>query len=254
MGLICKQLLIKLLTAKHTNAFPLPIPVAIKTTDPKSLGGISQGLRLDTDTLPAHDVEHQLRRSVVLVDLLGALECHDILNVLIKEVGAVHRATLGFGMELGREDGARGVAHALVTAIVQVDEVLFPIAGQAAGINGVTMVLAGNVALASSDIQRGDVVSPVTVLELDGASTNSQSKKLVSQADAHDGNLRRLHQGAEVVHGLLTVSGVTGAVGDEDTIEVVGHLLDLEVVREHGHTGASADQTAEDVLLDTTVD
>lgn len=157
-------------------------------------------------------------------------------------------------MELGREDGARGVAHALVAAVVQVDEVLLPIAGQTAGVNGVTVVLAGNVALASSDIQSRDVVSSVAVLELDGASANSQSKKLVAQADAHDGNLRRLHQGAEVVYGLLAVSGVTGAVGDEDTIEVVGHLLDLEVVREHSHAGASADQTAENVLLDTTVD
>lgn len=157
-------------------------------------------------------------------------------------------------MELGREDGAGGVAHTLVGAVVEVDKVLLPLAAERAGVDGVTVVLTGNVALTSGQVEGGNVVGTVAVLHLDGAGAGGQGEQLVTHADTHDGNLRGLHEGAEVVDGLLAVSGVTGTVGDKDTVVVVGNLLDLEVVGEDGHTGATADQAAEDVLLDTAVD
>lgn len=94
----------------------------------------------------------------------------------------------------------------------------------------------------------------VTILHLDGASANGEGKKLVSQANTHDRHLRGLHQLAKVVDGVLTVSWITGSVGDEDTIVVIGHLLDLEVVGEYSNTGSSANQASQDVLLDTTID
>jgi hypothetical protein len=50
------------------------------------------------------------------------------------------------------------------------------------------------------------------------------------------------------------VGGITGAVGDEDTIEVVGNLVDRVVIGEHSDTGSAADQAPENVLLDTTID
>lgn len=116
------------------------------------------------------------------------------------------------------------------------------------------MVLTGDVAAASAHVQSGNVVSPVSVLELDGASTSGQSQELVTQADTKDRNLGGLHQAVQVVCGLLAVGGVTGAVGDENTVKVVSHLVDGVVVGEDGDTGATADQTTQDVLLDTTVD
>lgn len=116
------------------------------------------------------------------------------------------------------------------------------------------MVLAGDVALASGQVKGRDVVSTVAVLELDGAGTNGESQKLVTQADTHDGDRRSLHQAGEVVDSLLAMGGVTGAVGDEDTVVVLSDFLDGIVVGEDGDGGASADQAAKDVLLDTAVD
>lgn len=115
------------------------------------------------------------------------------------------------------------------------------------------MVLAGDVALASGQVKSRDVVSTVSVLELDGAGTNGESQKLVTQADTHDGDRRSLHQAGEVVDSLLAMGGVTGAVGDEDTVVVLSDLLDGVVVGEDGDGGTSADQAAKDVLLDTAV-
>lgn len=71
-----------------------------------------QGHGLNTDTLSAEDVKHQLAGSVVLVDDLVALGELDALEVLLEEVRAVHGATLGLGVELGGEDGAGLVYHA----------------------------------------------------------------------------------------------------------------------------------------------
>ena len=58
----------------------------------------------------------------------------------------------------------------------------------------------------------------------------------------------------EVVDGVLAVGWVTGAVGDEDTVEVVGDLVDGVVEGEDSDTGTTADQAAKNVLLDTAVD
>ena len=76
----------------------------------------------------------------------------------------------------------------------------------------------------------------------------------MAKTDTHDWNLRGVHQFAQVVDGLLAVSWITGTVGNENTVEVVSDLVDGIVVRQAGDAGAAADEAAEDVLLDTTVD
>jgi len=146
------------------------------------------------------------------------------------------------------------VAHALVAAVVEVDKVFLPLLRQGASINGVTVVLAGDVALTGGEVEGRNVVRTVTVLELNGAGTSSESKELVAQADAKDRNLRGLHEHLEVVHSGLAMSGITRAVGDKDAVVVVGNLLDLEIIWEDSDTGATADQAAQDVLLDTAID
>lgn len=158
------------------------------------------------------------------------------------------------GVELGGEDGAGLVHHALVGAVVEVYKVLLEVAGEGGGVDGVTVVLAGDVALTGGQVESGDVVGTVAVLELDGASANGQGEELVAEANSHDGNGGGLHEAAKVVDGLLAVSRVTGAVGDEDTVKVAGNLVDGVVVGEDSDGGATADQAAEDVLLDTAVD
>lgn len=186
--------------------------------------------------------------------MLGALGSADVLKVLLKQVRAVHGAALGLGVELGREDGAGAVHHSLVAAVVEVDKVLLEVVGQGARVDGVSVVLAGDVALAGGQVEGGDVVGSVAVLHLDSLGADGHGQELVAETDAHDGDVGGLHQAGEVVDGLLAVDWVTGAVGNKDTVKVLGDLVDRVVVGEDGERGASADQAAEDVLLDTAVD
>lgn len=185
---------------------------------------------------------------------LALLVLLDAVQVDIEQVGRVKGTALGLGVELGAENGARLVDHTLVALVIQVHEVRLPLRGQGGGINGVTVVLAGDVAATSAQIQSRDVVGPVTVLELDGASTGGESKQLVTQADTEDGDLGSLHQSLQVEDGVLAVSGVTGAVGDEDTIEVVGDLVDGVIKGEDSDASATVHQTTQDVLLHTAVE
>lgn len=66
-------------------------------------------------------------------------------------------------------------ALTLVTAIVEVDEVLLEVRVQSGGIHGVTVVLAGDVTLSCGQVQSRNVMGTVAVLHLDSASTGSQS-------------------------------------------------------------------------------
>ena len=157
-------------------------------------------------------------------------------------------------MELGTEDGTRVVDQTLIGLVVEVGEVLPPFAGQGGWVDRVSVVLRSDVALAGGEVESRDVVSTVTVLELDGLCTGSKGDKLVTHTDAHDGDLGGLEQLAEVVDGGGAVGWVTRAVGDEDTVEVVGDLVDGVVEGEASDAGTARDETAKDVLLDTTVD
>ena len=73
-----------------------------------------------------------------------------------------------------------------VGSIIQVDEVFLEIGWESSHINGITVVLTGNVALTGGQIKSWDVVGTVSVLELDGAGTSCKSKQLMSQADTKD--------------------------------------------------------------------
>lgn len=177
-----------------------------------------------------------------------------ILEISVEQVGAVHGAALGLGVELGREDGPGLVHHALVASIIEVDEVLLEFGVQGAGINGVTMVLAGDMALASRQVQSGDVVGTVAIFHLDGASARCQGQELVAKANAHDGHRRSLDQARQVVNGVLAVGRVTRAVRDEDAVKVRSDLVDGEIIRQHRHGCSAADKAAQNVLLHAAVD
>lgn len=210
--------------------------------------------RLNANTLLAEDVKHELRGAVVLVDRLAVLGHLHVLQVLLEEVRAVHGAALGLGVELGREDRTGLVDHAFVATVVEVDKVLLELAREGAGVNSVTVVLAGDVALASGQVERWDVVCAVAVLQLDSAGTNGESEKLVAKTDTHDRDGRFFHQCSKVVDSFLAMGGVTGAVGDEHAIVVLSNLLNRVVVREDRHGGATAGEAAKDILLHTAIE
>lgn len=83
--------------------------------------------------------------------------------------------------------------YTFVAAIIQVDEVLLVFGWKSCGINGISMVLTGDMALASCQVQRWDVVGTVSILELDGSGTSCKSKQLMAKTDTHDWDLGRLH-------------------------------------------------------------
>ena len=151
-----------------------------------------------------------------------------------------------------RREG-RGM-YTFVTGVVEVDEIFFPFAGEGGCVDGVTVVLAGDVAATGCQVESWDVVSTVAVLEFDGSGTGGQGEQLVSKTDAHNGDLGRFHQFAEMVDCILAMGWVTGTVGDEDSVEVVGDFVDGVIVREGGDAGTAADKASQDVFLDSTVD
>ena len=156
-------------------------------------------------------------------------------------------------MELRREDGSRLVDHALVARVIEIDKVFLPVRSQRSRINCVPMVLGGDVALASREIQSRDIVGTVAVLELDCPRAGCESEELVAHAYAHDGDLGRLYQLLQVVYRFLAMRRVAWSVGDEDAVKVVGDLVDGVVEWEASHRRATTDQAAKDVLLDTAV-
>ena len=158
-------------------------------------------------------------------------------------------------MELRAHDRLGLVDHALVRPVVEVDKVLLPvILGERVHVDRVSVVLRGDVAAAGGEIERGDVVRAVAVLELHGLCTCGEREELVPETDAHDGTGVGLHELLEMVDGLLAMGRVAGAVGDEDTIEVMGNLVDGVVPGEARDGCTTRDQRAEDVLLHAAVD
>jgi hypothetical protein len=209
-----------------------------------------------TDTLLAEQIHQERARLVIPVGehSLVVLVLLHALNVLVEEICRVHRSTLGLGMELSREDGTGVVDEALVGLVVQVSEVLPPLTGESRGVDGVSVVLRSDVALSGCKVQGGNVVSAVSVLQLQRLGAGCESEQLVPHAYTHDRDLRGLHQPADVVHSVCAVSRVARSVGDEHSIEVVSNLVDGVVEGEGGHASAASDEAAKDVLLHTAVD
>jgi len=157
-------------------------------------------------------------------------------------------------MKLRAEDGAGFMDHAFIGAVVEVDKVLFVIWVQARDVDSIAVVLRGNVAAARGQVEGGDVVGAVAVLELDGLGAGGHGEELVAETDAEDGELVVIDDLAKVVSGSAAVGWVAWAVGDEDAVEVLRDVLDGVVKGKDGDGGAAGDEGAHDVFLDTAVD
>ena len=75
-----------------------------------------------------------------------------------------------------RETRKWGKRRTFVTGVVEVDEVFLPFFRQRGCVDGITVVLARDVAAPCRQIECGNVVSAVSVLELDGTGTGSKGK------------------------------------------------------------------------------
>ena len=76
--------------------------------------------RMDTHSLLRKNIDKEWARSIIFpsrVHSLVILVALDVLNVHVEEVGGVHWAAFGFGVELRGEDGAGFVDHAFVETL-----------------------------------------------------------------------------------------------------------------------------------------
>ena len=124
-------------------------------------------------------------------------------------------------MELNTEVGAADMANTLVAAIVGVDKELGPAFGQGAGVDGETVVLRSDVALARDHAGTGDVVTAVTELHLLGLGTGRAGDQLVTQTDTKDRGAALIERLGQVFDGFRGHDGVTGSVRNEQTIVVL---------------------------------
>jgi hypothetical protein len=125
-------------------------------------------IRVNTHALLAHQIHQHGTGLVALVAelVLQILVLLHVLHVLIKQVGGIEGPALGFGVELGREDGAGVVDQTFVGLVVEVGEVLAPLGGEGGGVDCVPVVLGCDVAAAGAKVEGGDVVRAVAVLQL----------------------------------------------------------------------------------------
>ena len=100
----------------------------------------------------------------------------------------------------------------------------------------------------------GDIVGTISPFQFDGLGPASQGKKLMAQADAHDGNLRSVHERTQGIDGVLAMGRISRTIGDEDAVEEVGNFLDRIVEREASHARATIDEGAEYVFFDAAID
>ena len=116
------------------------------------------------------------------------------------------------------------------------------------------MVLARDMAMSRGQVQSRNIMRTITVLQLDSLCTSGQGKKLMSEANPKYWDLRRLHQLSEVIDRVLTMCRISRPIGEENAIKMVRNLVDGVVIREGSDTRATADQTSQDVFLDTAID
>ena len=80
-----------------------------------------------------------------------------------------------------------------IARIIKVHKILLPVLRQSRRVNSIAMILASDMAFACCEIQGRNIVCTVAILEFDGLGTSSESDQLVTQADAHNRDLRRVH-------------------------------------------------------------
>eukprot|EP00906_Rhabdomonas_costata_P037803 RCo053333 len=162
----------------------------------------------------------------------------DHVDEVPKKVLRVCGSRCGFGVELHAEEGLEAVDKPLVGLVIRVDEELLPVGGKGVVVHRKAVVLRCDVAVSRSKINAGLVHPSIAVLHLVSLCTCCQSKKLVSQADPKDRLWGlQLQSPANVFDGLAALRGVPGAVGDEETLPLLGedivvpwHHLEMHLV------------------------
>jgi hypothetical protein len=184
--------------------------------------------------------------------LLGTVG-HGVDEDIEEELG-VARTGSALRVELHTEVRLLGVVDTLVATVVGVDKELLPAVGQAVGVDGETVVLRSDVTLASDHAGARNVVASVTELHLLGGGAGSTGEELMTQADTEDGDLVLLEDGSDVLNGGLEHGGVTGTVGEEETIKVVNGTGNVVVPRAHQDFDTTLEEAPQLVELHTDIE
>lgn len=127
------------------------------------LSSISERCRFNINTFFVEDIKYELSGFVVFVDFFVVFGVFYVFEIFFEEVRVVYWVVFGFGVELCREDGMGFVDYIFVVIIVEVDEVFFEFGGEGVCIDGVIVVLVGDVVLVGGEVEGGDVVGMVIV-------------------------------------------------------------------------------------------
>lgn len=140
-------------------------------------------------------------------------------NELIEQKRRVQRTAVRLGVELHTKKWLVRVHDPLVRQIVRMNKQRFPILGQRLGIDGVPVILGGDVTPSRAQINTRLVHAAISVLHLVGASSGGQGQKLISKTDTKDGmggiQFQRVLNG---FNGIGTHVGISGSVGEEEAI------------------------------------
>ena len=119
-------------------------------------------------------------------------------------------------MVLDAEDGKFFMAQALHRAVVQVEMGDLKPVFQSVRVNGVAVVLGGDVDTPGGEVADGVVAAAVTVFQLKSFAPEGAGVELGPQADAH--NRLLANKPLNRVHNIIKQLGVTGAGGEEDAV------------------------------------
>lgn len=157
-------------------------------------------------------------------------------------------------MELYTEERAAHMPDTLIAAIVCVDEKFLPALWESRGIDSVTVILGGDVALARQHAGTGDVVTAVTELHLERLGTNGTSNQLVAQANTKDRSSGLLQGLGQIVHSFREHRWVTRTVRHKQTVVVLaGKLGEIVVPRHNENLNTTSKQATQLVELHTNV-
>jgi hypothetical protein len=182
-----------------------------------------------------------------------ALFSTDGLQEVMEKVLSVLRSTLGFRMELDRENGTSLMADTFIGAIVGIDKESLPALGHITVIQSITVVLRSDVATAVIDADSRLVMTTVTKGEFVGVQTSGHTKEKVTHANTEDGLVPSINGNLQVVDSLGTHGRATRTIGNEKTIILILDLVEVIVPRKDSDSSATSSETTQDVLLDTTI-
>mmetsp|Transcript_74305 Transcript_74305/g.131396 ORF Transcript_74305/g.131396 Transcript_74305/m.131396 type:complete len:242 (-) Transcript_74305:463-1188(-) len=135
-------------------------------------------------------------------------------------------------MELHREPRLQSMNDAFVGTVVSVYHKRHPVLLQRVLINCIAVILRCDIAARSSQIHDWLVHTSIAKLHLVGLGSRSQSKNLVSQANAENGcPWPLLHYSLDVIDGFLAFGRIARAVAEEKPIKF--KLREVVVPRHH---------------------